>query len=61
MMAVKMHEDVVLTQDQGNFECGNQYSPEMIAKVETDILIKLDFRLNYATSLELLSQVLFVD
>jgi hypothetical protein len=33
----------------------------MIAKVETDILMKLDFRLNYATSLELLSQIMFVD
>ena len=33
----------------------------MIAKVETDILMKLDFRLNYPTSLELLSQIMLVE
>jgi len=37
------------------------YSNEMIAKVEQDILIKLDFKLNYATSLDLLMQILYVD
>ena len=61
MLAVKMHEDVVLTQEQGNYECGNMYSQEMISKVEADVLSKLDYRLNYATSLDFLIQILFVD
>jgi hypothetical protein len=61
MLAVKMHEDVVLTQQQGNFECGNAFSVEMIAMVEQDIITKLGFNLNYTTSLEFLMQVLFLD
>ena len=54
MLAVKMHEDVVLTQEQGNYECGNTYDIEMIAMVEKDLISKLGFNLNYTTSLEFL-------
>lgn len=61
MISIKMHEDVVLTQDQGNYECGKIYKNEMIAKVEEDILVKLDFRLNAPTSLDFLLQILFLD
>jgi hypothetical protein len=61
MLAVKMHEDVVLTQQQGNYECGNTYSIEMIAMVEQDMVKKLGFNLNYTTSLEFIMQILFLD
>ena len=59
MLAVKMHEDVVLTQEQGNYECGNTYNIDMICMVEYDIIKKLGFQLNYTTSLEFLIQILF--
>ena len=61
MLAVKMHEDVVLTQEQGNYECGNAYNTQMIAMVEKDLITKLDFNLNYTTSLDFLLQILFLD
>jgi len=43
MIAVKNFEDVVLTQEQASFECGNHFTTQMIAMVEKDILEKLDF------------------
>ena len=58
MLAVKMHEDVVLTQEQGNQECSNIYNTQMMALVEQDIVKKLDYKLNYATSLDFILQVL---
>lgn len=61
MLAVKMHEDVVLTQDQGNYECSMAYNNEMIEMVEQDIVKKLDFRLNYATSLDFVLQILYLE
>lgn len=61
MLAVKMHEDVVLTQQQGNYECGNTYNQEMIAMVEQDMIKKLGFNLNYTTSLDFIMQILFLD
>lgn len=61
MLAVKMHEDVVLTHEQANQECQNQFNLEMISMVETDMCQKLNFRLNYPTSLDLILQFLYLD
>ena len=43
MLAVKMQEDVVLTQEQACSECSQNYSQEMMMMVEQDIVFKLGF------------------
>ena len=37
------------------------YNNEMIEMVEQDIVKKLDFRLNYATSLDFVLQILYLE
>ena len=43
MLAVKMQEDVVLTQEQANMECQNQYNIQMMEAVEHDMFKKLNY------------------
>ena len=43
MLAVKMQEDVVLTQEQAEYECQNLYNRDMIAMVELDMVKKLNY------------------
>lgn len=61
MMAVKMQEDVVLTQEQANMECKHMYSLQMMQMVEHDMFRKMDFNLNVPTSLDFLLQLLYLE
>lgn len=61
MLAVKMQEDVVLTQEQANMECKFLYSVQMMQMVELDMIKKLSYNLNLPTSLDILLQLLYLD
>jgi hypothetical protein len=54
LMAVKINEDRFLSVEQGVNECDNDYSKEMILKMERVMLIKLDFRTNLPTAFDFL-------
>ena len=61
MLAVKMLEDVVLTQEQANYECGNVYSPDMIAQIEFDMVKALDYQMNFPVATDFFLHLLLMD
>jgi hypothetical protein len=60
LMAVKINEDRFLSVEQGVCECENDYSKEMILKMERVMLIKLDFRTNMPTAFDFLQFFLYL-
>jgi hypothetical protein len=43
ILAVKINEDRLLSLQQGEFECNNNYSAAMIEKTERTLLLHLEF------------------
>jgi len=59
ILAVKINEDRILSLQQGEFECNNNYSTEMIEKTERTMLLLLEFQTNLPTPMDFLQFLLY--
>jgi hypothetical protein len=60
LVAVKLNEDRLLSVSQCVKECNNDYTPDMIIKTERLLLVYLNFKMNYPTSIDFVQFFLYL-